>query len=586
MSLQDKYNQKLSREELEHGLKVARGEAPSDITITNIKILDLITGEVIPSAIAITGKYIAGVGTEYEKFSSKRVIDGLGKTVVPGFIDGHVHIESCMMTPFEFEAMTLPLGTTSAICDPHEITNVMGEVGFEWFLRSSELMDQNFYVQVSSCVPALPGYETNGSEFKLASMKEYKDHPHVLGLAEMMNFPGVIYGDKNVLDKIETFQDLNLDGHAPLLRGTGLNAYLFSGVRNCHETVLLEEGREKLQKGMSLMLREGSVAKNLLNLSPLVTEFSSVHCFLCTDDRNPYEISHEGHINFMIRELIQKGNVKPHVAYRLASFSAAKHFGLRRMGLIAPGMKADMVLLNDVENVDIHDVFINGKLVSELKIEERIKEKTNISKPPIKNTIQRNVITKEELSLYLTAGTYNVIELVPNEIITRHLKVDYDGKKFSEDDVLFMANVERYGKNLAPGLGLVKGFNMKAGAIASSVAHDSHNLMCVGTNTSDMAHALNALRESGGGFCVVKDGKVLASVALPIAGLMSLESHQKIKTGIEELKQSFKTLGITLNEPFIQLAFLALPVIPSLKLTDRGLVDVSTFKFIPLRVES
>lgn len=585
MNLQEKYNQRISREELEEGLKVARGDSPSDITLTNIKILDLITGETIPSAVAISGKYIAGIGMEYEGLPTRRLIDGKGRILVPGFIDGHVHIESCMMTPFEFEAMTLPLGTTTAICDPHEITNVMGETGFEWFLRSSELLDQNLYVQVSSCVPALPGYETNGSEFKLSSMKEYKDHPHVLGLAEMMNFPGVIYGDKNVLDKIETFQDLNLDGHAPLLRGKGLNAYLFSGVRNCHETVLLDEGKEKLQKGMSLMLREGSVAKNLLNLSPLVNEFSSVHCFLCTDDRNPYEISHEGHINFMVKELIQKAGIPTHVAYRLASFSAAKHFGLRRMGLIAPGMKADMVLLNNAENVDIHDVFINGKLVSEIKLTDRIKEKTDASNPPLKNTIQRSIITKEELTLKLTPGLYNVIELVPNEIITRHLKVQFDGKSFLEDDVLFMANVERYGKNLPPGLGLVKGFQIKNGAIASSVAHDSHNLMCVGTNSNDMALALNTLRESSGGFCVVKDGTLLAHIALPIAGLMSLESHQKIKLGIEELKQSFKSIGIILNEPFIQLAFLALPVIPSLKLTDRGLVDVNTFQFIPLKIE-
>ncbi len=585
MNLQTKYNQTLTREELENGLKVARGEAPSDITLINVKILDLVSGEIYPSAIAISGKFIAGIGAEYEKFSSKRVIDCAGRTVVPGFIDGHVHIESCMMTPFEFEAMTLPLGTTTAVCDPHEITNVMGEKGFEWFLRSSELMDQNFFVQVSSCVPALPGFETNGSEFKLSSMKEYKDHPHVLGLAEMMNFPGVIYGDKNVLDKIESFQDLNLDGHAPLLRGTGLNAYIFSGVRNCHETVLLDEGREKLQKGMSLMLREGSVAKNLLNLSPLVTEYSSVHCFLCTDDRNPYEIAHEGHINFMVRSLIKEGKLLPHVAYRLASFSAAKHFGLRRMGLIAPGMKADIIILDNVENVDIHDVFINGKLVSELDLEKRIEEKTNKSNPPIKNTIQRKPITMEELNFNLVPGTYNVIELVPNEIITNHLKVDFDGHKFNSEDILYMANVERYGHDLPPGLGLVKGFQIQNGAIASSVAHDSHNLLCVGTNASDMALALNTLRDLGGGFCVVENNIVLAKIPLPIAGLMSLDSHQKIKLSIENLKKSFKSIGITLNEPFIQLAFLALPVIPSLKLTDRGLVDVSTFKFIPLKVE-
>lgn len=585
MSLNQKYNQQLTRAELEQGLKVARGEEPADLLISNIQILDLVTGETYPSAIAISGKFIAGVGLEYEKMPYKKMVDGKGRVVVPGFIDGHVHIESCMMTPFEFEAMTLPLGTTTVICDPHEITNVMGEEGFEWFLRASELMDQNFYVQVSSCVPALDGFETNGSEFKLKNMKKYKEHAHVLGLAEMMNFPGVIYGDQNVLSKIEEFQDLNLDGHAPLLRGTGLNAYIFSGIRNCHETVFLDEGREKLQKGMSLMLREGSVAKNLLNLSPLVNEFSSVNCFLCTDDRNPYEIAHEGHINFMIKELIQKANIPAHVAYRLSSFSAAKHFGLRRMGLIAPGMKADMVFLNDYKNVVIHDVLINGKFVSEINLENNIQAKTEKSKPPIRNTIERNEISENELTLNLSEGLYNVIELVPNELITNHLKVYFDGNKFSLPDVLQMCNVERYGKNQSPGLGLVKGFEMQKGAIASSVAHDSHNLMCVGTNTKDMALALNTLRKSAGGFVVVADGKILAHVALPLAGLMSLDSHAEIKSGIEKLKKSFREIGIKLNEPFIQLAFLALPVIPNLKLTDRGLVDVTSFKFVPLKIE-
>lgn len=585
MSLADKKFQKLSREEMKAGLLVAQGTAESDCTIMNIKILDLVTGKLYPSAIAISGKYIAGVGLEYEKFQSKKMIDGKGAVVVPGFIDGHVHIESCMMTPFEFEAMTLPLGTTTAICDPHEITNVMGEEGFEWFLRSAELMEQNFYVQVSSCVPALPGFETNGSEFNVSAMKKFKESPHVLGLAEMMNFPGVIYGDENVHDKIEAFQDLNLDGHAPLLRGTGLNAYIFAGIKNCHETVLLEEGEEKLQKGMSVMLREGSVAKNLLNLSPLVTEFSSSQCFLCTDDRNPFEISHEGHINFMVKELIQKAKIPPHVAYRLSSFSAAKHFGLKRMGLVAPGMKADLVLLKDYLNVDIQDVFINGKIVNQKALEEKSSDKLQKSKPPIRNTINREKISTDELTLQLEIGTYNVIEVVPNEIITHHLKLKYDGQKFETDDVLFMANVERYGKKLKPALGLVKGFQLKSGAIASSVAHDSHNLMCVGTNVEDMALALNTIRESGGGFVVVDQGKVLALVKLPIAGLMSLDSHHEISSGIEKLKTAFKSLGISLNEPFIQLAFLALPVIPTLKLTDRGLVDVSTFKFISLKSE-
>ncbi|RPJ74795.1 MAG: adenine deaminase, partial [Alphaproteobacteria bacterium] len=294
MSLAKKRTQALNREDLQKVLAVARGDAPADILIKNIKILDLINGEVVDSAIVISGKTIAGIGLEYSDASAHEVIDGKGMTAVPGFIDGHLHIESSMMNPFEFERMTLPLGTTTAICDPHEITNVIGDRGFSWFLRCSERMHQNLFVQTSSCVPALPGFESNGGEFKLSEMKSHKSHPNVLGLAEMMNFPGVINGDEKVLDKIEEYSDMNLDGHCPLLRGKALNAYIAAGIQNCHETISQDEGKEKLQKGMALIIREGSVAKNLTTLAPLVTEFNSTQCFLCTDDRNPYEILKEG----------------------------------------------------------------------------------------------------------------------------------------------------------------------------------------------------------------------------------------------------------------------------------------------------
>jgi len=292
-----KKTEDLSRSELKNLLAVARGDQEADLLIKNVKILDLVCGETLDSAIVLSNRHIAGVGKEYEDSKAKKVWDAQGATVVPGFIDGHLHIESSMMHPFEFERLTLPLGTTTAICDPHEITNVMGEKGFSWFLRCSELMKQNLFVQVSSCIPSLPGFETNGGDFEVEEMKKFKAHPNVMGLAEMMNFPGVINGDDKVLDKLEAFEGMNLDGHCPLLRGKALNAYLAAGIQNCHETVSLEEGKEKLQKGMALIIREGSVAKNLKTLTPLVTEFNSPQCFLCTDDRNPYEIFKEAHIN-------------------------------------------------------------------------------------------------------------------------------------------------------------------------------------------------------------------------------------------------------------------------------------------------
>lgn len=582
MSLAAKRTQTLTRDELQKVLAVARGDELADVLIKNIKILDLINGEVIESAIVLSGKTIAGIGIEYSDSDALQIIDGRGLTAVPGFIDGHLHIESSMMNPFEFERMTLPLGTTTAICDPHEITNVMGDRGFSWFLRCSELMHQNLFVQTSSCVPALPGFETNGGEFKLSEMKKYKTHPNVLGLAEMMNFPGVINGDANVLDKIEEYSDMNLDGHCPMLRGKALNAYIAAGIQNCHETITKEEGHEKLQKGMALILREGSVAKNLKTLAPLVTEFNSTQCFLCTDDRNPFEILKEGHINFMIKKMINDLLIPVHIAYRLSSYSAAKHFGLKRLGLIAPGRQADIVLLKSLEKVEIAQVYIAGKKVQDLKLNEDLNEKMKYSHPPLENTVKREPLSENDFQYNLKSGKYNVIEIVKDEIITNHIIANYDGLKFDQDDILFMVNIERYGNNLPPALGLVKGFGLKLGAIGASVAHDSHNLMIVGKTISEIVVAANALIKSGGGLCVVDGKNVTALLELPLAGLLSLKTGNEIYQEIKNLKVEYHKLGITLEEPFIQMAFLALPVIPKLKLTDRGLFDISTFSYTSL----
>jgi len=577
-----KRTQRLERAELENVLAVARGDALADLLIKNVKILDLVCGELSDSCIVIAGKTIAGIGLEYADASSKKTFDAQGLMAVPGFIDGHLHVESSMMHPFEFERLTLPLGTTSAICDPHEITNVMGEKGFSWFLRCSELMEQNLFVQVSSCVPALPGFETNGDDFTLDKMLKFIDHPNVLGLAEMMNYPGVVHGNKEVLDKILAFDDLNKDGHCPMVRGKDLNAYIAAGIQNCHETVTLAEGKEKLQKGMALIIREGSVAKNLKTLGPLVSEFNSSQCFLCTDDRNPYEIFTEGHINYLIKQLINEVKVPPHVAYRLASFSAAQHFGLKRLGLIAPGKRADIVFLKDLQRVDIADVLMGGQFVSDLNLTEGLQDKLKKSAPPMGNTIQRSPVVAADFHYNFVAGNYNCIEIIPEEIITNHLIVNYDGEKFAHEDILKISVVERYGQGRPPALGLVKGLGLKAGAIASSVAHDSHNIIVIGHSAAEMATAVNQLIACGGGFCVVQGGAVKSLLPLPIAGLLSLKSAEEITRGLKHLKTEFKKLGVVLAEPFLQMAFLALPVIPTLKITDRGLVDVTKFSFTTL----
>lgn len=576
----NKVTQKIPRKELEKVLAVARGDQPADLLIKNVRILDLVNGDITASAIAISGSYIAGIGKEYESQGAVRTIDAQNAVAVPGFIDGHLHIESSMMHPFEFEKITLPRGTTTAICDPHEITNVMGAKGFRWFLRCAEKMHQTLFVQVSSCIPALPGFETNGGQFDLIDMKEFKNHPHVLGLAEMMNFPGVIHGDKDVLDKIEEFEDLNLDGHSPLLQGKALNAYIAAGIQNCHETVTAEEAKEKLSKGMALMIREGSVAKNVAGLAPVVTEFNSPQCLLCTDDRNPHEIHTEGHIDHIIRKMINDVKMPVHVAYRLSSFSAAKHFGLKRMGLIAPGKVADIVLLKDLVKVDIQQVFSKGQPVEELNLNDSVAEKLNASEPPIENTVKRSPLKVSDFQIPLNDGsTYNVIGIVKDQIITEHLKLRYP---FEKPDVRYIAVIERHGQGLRPSLGLVHGLGLQQGAIASTVAHDSHNIVVIGSHPEDMCTAANKLIEMGGGLAVVENNALLESMALPIAGLLSLEPAHKIEESIVSLRKATQKVGIAIAEPFIQMAFLALPVIPSLKITDKGLVDVTKFQFVEL----
>lgn len=571
-----KHTQHIPRAEMKQLLAVSRGDAPADLLLENVRVLDLVHGHIIHTSVAIWNKWIAGVGTAYTK--AHKTIDVQMQFIVPGFIDSHTHIESSMMHPFAFEQTTLPLGTTTVICDPHEITNVLGKEGISWFLRCSERMTQNLFVQVSSCVPALPGFETTGSTFDLPDMLPLKNHPHVLGLAEMMNYSGVIYGDDAVLDKIDAFADGHLDGHAPMLRGQALQAYRVAGIENCHESVSLAEAHEKLQWGFSVMLREGSVAKNLDEIAPVVHAYNSMQCLLCTDDRNPYEIAHEGHLNYMLKKLMQDHKMPPHLAYRLSSFAAARHFGLKRLGLIAPGYQADFVLLNNLEAVDITAVYARGHQVNS----ETLNHSRDFAQtiPPLHNTVNRAPVSADAFIIPQQAGMYNVMEVIPNQITTNHLKVKGDGLVFEHSDVQQIAVVERHGHQRPIVNGLVTGFGLTRGAIAASVAHDSHNLIVVGCSPAEMAVAVNHLITLGGGFCAVEEANILADLPLPIGGLMSLSSAPTIAQELTALKVACATLGITLHEPFLQMAFLSLPVIPSLKITDYGLV--ADFQVIPL----
>ncbi|AUU00973.1 adenine deaminase [Morganella morganii] len=569
-----------SREEMTTLLAVARSEAPADYRIDNVRILDLINGGEFPGPVVISGNAIAGVGTVYKDAPAHQVIDGKNAVVVPGFIDAHLHIESGMMTPVTFESATLPLGVTTIVCDPHEIVNVMGEEGIEWFLRCAEQAQQNQFVQVSSCVPALPGSDVNGADFPLTEMLKYKDHSHVLGLAEMMNFPAVIAGEAETLDKLDAFRDMTLDGHCPMVTGKDLNGYIAGGIENCHESHRYEEGLEKLALGMALMIREGSAARNLDALAPLITAMSSPQCLLCTDDRNPWEIIHEGHMNALVYRLINQHQIPVHIAYRVASWSAARHFGLKNLGLVAPGKQADLVLLRDEKTVDIQAVMCGGRWVDKAALLRERKAKQAASRPPIQNTVRRQAVTAQSLAFVPVAGhEYRAISVIPNELITCEQRVSWDGHRYDCDNICSLAVIERYGRQTPPATALLHNFGLTRGALASTVSHDSHNIVVAGIDPMDMALAVNQLIAGGGGMCVVADGRVLSHATLPIAGLMSDKTADEIAAEIESLKAACRDCGVMLDEPFIQMAFLSLPVIPTLKLTSLGLYDVNKFVF-------
>ncbi|QIU88057.1 adenine deaminase [Yokenella regensburgei] len=575
----------INRDELLTLLAVSRGDAVADYIIENVTLLDLVNGGEIAGPIVIKGRWIAGIGEAYEDAPARQRIDAQHAVAVPGFIDAHLHIESSMMTPVTFETATLPLGLTTLVCDPHEIVNVMGESGLAWFLRCAEQSHQNQYVQISSCVPALAGSDVNGADFPLEQMLRYRHHPLVAGIGEVMDFPATIAGSSALLDKLDAFRHLTLDGHSPMLSGKALNAYIAAGIENCHESHTLAEGREKLALGMALMIREGSAAHNLDALAPLITDFSSPQCLLCTDDRNPWEIAHEGHIDALIRRLIQHHHIAPHLAYRVASWSTARHYGFKHLGLLAPGKQADIVLLSDVEAVKIQQVWVKGKPVDERLLQQEEAQRLQATTPPLANTVRRKPVQAEDFKFTFVSGKhYRVMELIPGELITRAGVCLRTESGFDREDICFLAVLDRYGHELPPALGLISGFSLENGALAATVSHDSHNIVVMGRDTKEMAIAVNQVIHDGGGLCVVQHQQVVSHLPLPIAGLMSSEPADVLAQEIDALKAACRRCGIPLNEPFIQMAFLSLPVIPSLKLTSKGLFDVDTFTFTPLEV--
>ena len=563
------------QDDLETRIAQARGDLPADLVLRGGEVLDLVTGSITASDVAICGERIVGIGTDYD---GVRVIDVSGLTLVPGFIDTHLHVESSMITPFEFDRCVTPRGITTAICDPHEIANVIGLDGIRYFQQASEYLLMDLRVQLSSCVPSTD-METSGARIEADDLREVMGHPSAIGLAEFMNYPGVIHRDPAAMAKLGLFEGGHIDGHCPQLLGRDLNAYIAAGIRTEHEATTAGEALEKLRKGLRVLIREGSVSRDLEALQPVLTDITAPYMCLCTDDRNPLDIGEHGHLDYMIRRLIEMGT-SPLAAYRAASLSAAEAFGLKDRGLIAPGLRADIVAVDSLHDCHAQLVLCGGRVVDDEAFSARG------SVPMVgRGSVKAPNVKPEDFRFAGNRPETHVIGITEGKIITQHLHEDIppvDGDKRPDParDLLRIAIIERHGQNGNIATGFVRGFGMSRGAIASTVCHDHHNIVVVGANYADMALAANHLSKIEGGLTVTLDGKILADLALPIAGLMSMESFEHVRERLEALRDAARRLDVSLQEPFLQLAFLALPVIPALKITDRGMVDVEKFEII------
>ncbi|MGE5173718.1 MAG: adenine deaminase [Betaproteobacteria bacterium] len=566
--------------DLKHRIDVARGLKKADLVLKGGRVVNVASGEIDHADVAIVRDRIAGLGT----YDGKKNVDVSSKFILPGLIDSHVHIESSMLTPAEFARAALPHGTTAVFADPHEIANVLGEKGIRYMLDATESLPLDFYFMLPSCVPAT-ALETSGAKLAAADLVPFLKHERVVGLAEMMNYPGVLSGDGEVLKKLSAFENSRMEGHAPGLTGKDLVAYAGTGISSDHECVSADEAREKVRLGMTIFIREGSSAKDLEALLPAVTPVNSRFFCFATDDFQASDLIN-GSINLLIKKAVSLG-LNPVTAVQMATINPAGHYGLKRKGAVLPGYDADIVVIDSFENCNVEMVFKNGKLVA--RNNACIVPCAGRRRDSINNTVRIRPITRQDIRIKAKTARARVIELIPDQIETKCSIMpvtERNGYLVSdvERDILKVIVLERHKATGNRGFGLMKGLGLKSGALASTVAHDSHNIITVGADDADIFVALSRIQKIRGGLVVVNNEKVVAEMPLPVAGLMSDRPLGDVVRRLERTDRAVKGLGVTVAHPFGTLSFLALPVIPELKLTDKGLVDVKQFKLVDLFV--
>ncbi|EID85398.1 adenine deaminase [Treponema sp. JC4] len=578
----------MEKKELKKLIETATGKVSADLCIKNAKIVDVFTRNVFEGDIFISDGYIAGFGG-YNYPPVKEVFDAKGSYIAPGLIDAHVHIESSHLCPAEFSRLVVPHGTTTVVADPHEICNVCGLDGLDYMLKASEKLALKVFIQFPSCVPATP-FENSGAELGAEEIASRIENPRILALGEFMNYVGVCNADEEILDKIMAARKAGkyFDGHSPSLFGNWLDAYIAAGAINDHECSTPEEALERLKRGMYVMLREGTACNDLEKLLPIVNDNNSHLCMFCTDDRQPSSIVNDGHIDNNVRLAIKNG-LNPITALTMATLNAANCYGLKDRGAVAPGRLADLILFDDLNDFKVRKVWASGKLVSDegkyLASDLVVKPEKVSGKMNVKN------FSRERLALKLESDRARAIKIIPHSIVTEdaEVKVSRDKDGFwqrNSDDVVKIAVVERHKGTGNVGLGLIQGFGLKGGAMAMTIAHDSHNIIVIGDSDEDMEAAVNCLIEIGGGMAIAKEGKILSSFQHEIAGLMCTKPAYEVAEKIKEMKEIVKNQLHISSEiaPFMTLCFMALPVIPALKITDMGLFDVTQFKHVSVEI--